>query len=78
MKIVVRSCSPSLVLLPACGGDGSAAGAVHGPRRRPTTVELADFAFRPDCLSADAGATITLENTGTPPTRSRWRAPTST
>lgn len=32
-----------------------------------TTVELADFSFRPDCLSADAGATITLDNTGDAP-----------
>ena len=32
-----------------------------------TSVELADFAFRPDCLSADAGATITLDNTGDAP-----------
>ncbi len=32
-----------------------------------TSVELADFAFRPDCLSADAGATIALENTGDAP-----------
>ncbi len=32
-----------------------------------TSVELADFAFRPDCLSADAGATISLDNTGDAP-----------
>ena len=32
-----------------------------------TSVALADFAFRPDCLSADAGATITVENTGDAP-----------
>ena len=32
-----------------------------------TSVELADFAFRPDCFSADAGATIALDNTGDAP-----------
>ena len=30
-------------------------------------MELADFAFRPDCLSADSGATITLDNSGDAP-----------
>jgi plastocyanin len=32
-----------------------------------TSVELADFAFRPSCVSADAGETIALENTGESP-----------
>jgi plastocyanin len=52
-------------LLPACG-DGEPPEACLNPRpaRR---VELADFAFRPDCLSAEAGATIALVNTGEAP-----------
>ncbi len=31
------------------------------------TVELADFEFRPDCLTTGGGATIALENTGEAP-----------
>jgi plastocyanin len=62
MKIA-RSCVLALVLLlTACEGDEP-----PEPCTDPvpaTTVELADFAFRPNCLSADGGATITLENTG--------------
>jgi plastocyanin len=50
-------------VLAACsGGD-----APPEPCRDPvatTTIELADFAFAPDCFSVDAGATLTLENTG--------------
>jgi plastocyanin len=62
MKIA-RSFVLTLVLLPtACEGDER-----PEPCTDPVpaaTVELADFVFRPSCLSADAGATITLENTG--------------
>ena len=52
------------LLLIACGG-----GETEPPKGctdpvAATTVELADFAFRPNCLSADAGATIALDNTG--------------
>jgi plastocyanin len=53
----------ALVLLSACGG-GEAQPEPCADPVAATDVELADFAFRPDCLSADAGATITLENTG--------------
>ncbi len=56
-----------LLCLPTCGGDD---GGTPEPCTDPvpaTRVELADFAFRPDCLSADAGATITLDNTGEAP-----------
>jgi plastocyanin len=52
----------TLVLTACDGGDEPAE-----PCRDPvptTSVELADFVFRPNCLSTDAGATITLENTG--------------
>ena len=56
----------ALVLLPACGGDETTPDSCTDPVAA-STVELADFAFRPDCLSAEAGATITLENTGDAP-----------
>ena len=56
----------ALVLLPACGGDETPPETCSEPVDA-TTVELSDFAFRPNCLSADAGATITLENTGDAP-----------
>jgi plastocyanin len=56
------------VMLPlsACEGDGAPAEPCADPERA-TSVQLADFAFEPDCLSVDAGATITLENTGDAP-----------
>jgi plastocyanin len=53
----------AMLLLPACTGGEAEPEACTDPVAA-TTVELADFAFRPDCLSADAGATITLQNTG--------------
>jgi plastocyanin len=56
-----------LLLLAACGGDGAEPPEGCTDPVAATTIELADFAFRPDCLSADAGATITLENTGEAP-----------
>jgi plastocyanin len=63
MKLGRALALTALVLLPACGGDETPPQTCTDPVAA-TTVELADFAFRPDCLSADAGATITLENTG--------------
>ncbi len=56
-----------LLLLTACGGAGAEAPEGSPDPVPPPTVELADFAFRPDCLSAEAGATITLDNTGDAP-----------
>jgi plastocyanin len=53
------------LLLPACGGDAEPEACTDPVPA--TTIELADFAFRPDCLSADAGATISLENSGEAP-----------
>ena len=55
-----------LLLVPACGGDEEPPEPCTDPTPA-TSVELADFAFRPDCLSVDAGATIALENTGDAP-----------
>jgi plastocyanin len=57
----------ALLLLSACGGDGATPPEDCTDAVAATTVELADFAFRPDCLSAEAGATITLDNTGDAP-----------
>jgi plastocyanin len=54
-----------VLLLPACGGDAEPE-ACTDPAPA-TTIELADFAFRPDCLTAEIGATLTLENTGDAP-----------
>lgn len=53
----------SLLLVACGGGEAKPPGSCTDPVA-VTTVELADFAFRPDCLSADAGATIALDNTG--------------
>ncbi len=53
-----------LVLLTACGGGEASPPVACTDPVAATTVELADFAFRPDCLSTDEGATITLDNTG--------------
>lgn len=54
----------ALLFFAACGGDVEQPPEGCADPVNATTVELADFAFRPDCLSAEAGATITLENTG--------------
>jgi plastocyanin len=56
-----------LLLLTACGGDEAKPPEACTDPVAATTVELGDFAFRPDCLSADEEATITLENTGDAP-----------
>jgi plastocyanin len=66
MKIVAPFLLALLVLLPACEGGGTPSEPCTDPASA-TSVELADFAFRPDCLSVDAGATIALENTGDAP-----------
>jgi plastocyanin len=63
MKIARALLLALVTLLTGCQGEGSPPEACTDPVAS-TTVELADFEFRPDCLSADAGATITLENTG--------------
>ncbi len=66
MKLSRAIALTALLLLPACGGDETPPESCTDPVAA-TTVELADFAFRPDCLSAEAGATITLDNTGDAP-----------
>jgi len=53
-------------LLPACDGDNPSAEPCAYPQPA-TSVQLADFAFEPDCLSVDAGSSITLENAGDAP-----------
>ena len=52
-----------MLILAGCQGEDAPPKACTDPVAA-TTVDLADFAFRPDCLSADAGATMSLENTG--------------
>lgn len=52
------------LLLLACGGDEAKPPEACTDPVTVTKVELADFAFRPDCLSVGAGATIALDNTG--------------
>jgi plastocyanin len=66
MKIVAALALALVFLLPACEGDASPPEACTDPTPA-TSVELADFAFRPNCLSADSGARITLDNTGDAP-----------
>ncbi len=56
-----------LLLLTACGGDVAELPEDCTDPVAVTTVELADFSFQPDCLSVDAGATITLDNSGDAP-----------
>lgn len=64
MKIGCVLSLAALLLLASCGGDEAKPPEACTDPVAATRVELADFAFRPDCLSVDAGATITLENTG--------------
>ena len=66
MKIVAPFLIVVLAMLPACDGEGAAPEPCTDPAP-VTSVELADFAFRPDCLSAGPGATIALDNTGDAP-----------
>jgi len=66
MKFVTPFLLALTLLLPACEGDGAPPEPCTDPTPA-TSVELADFAYRPDCLSVDAGATIALENTGDAP-----------
>jgi plastocyanin len=66
MRIVAVFLLAVATLLPACEGDASPPEPCTDPVPA-TSVELADFVFRPDCLSADSGATIALDNTGDAP-----------
>jgi plastocyanin len=66
MKMVASFLLTLTLLLPACEGDSTPPEPCTDPTPA-TSIELADFAFLPDCLSVDAGATISLENTGDAP-----------
>jgi plastocyanin len=66
MKTVRTALLTLVTLLPACQGADATTEPCSDPVSA-TTVELADFAFRPDCLSVDAASTIGLENTGEAP-----------
>jgi plastocyanin len=62
MKTVPLTAVTLVLLLPNCGGDGPEPKCADPVAT--TSVELADFAFRPDCLTMEAGSAVTLENTG--------------
>jgi plastocyanin len=54
------------IVLSACEGDGAAVKACPDPVST-TSVEMVNFAFEPDCLSVEAGATVSLRNTSNEP-----------
>ena len=56
----------AVVGLPACGGGGGTPGVCASPVEA-TRVQLQDFAFRPDCLTAAEGSMFRLVNTGQAP-----------
>jgi plastocyanin len=69
MRIARLALLALVAILPACEGDGAQPKACTDPVAA-TSVELADFAFRPDCLSVETSTTpmtYTLENTGEAP-----------
>jgi plastocyanin len=66
MSVIRTIVITAVLVLPACEGDNQPPEPCTDPVPA-TSVELADFAFRPDCLSADAGETIGLDNTGDAP-----------
>ena len=53
------------VAVPACSGE--AATATCDSPVATTQVELADFEYRPACVEASAGDTLTLTNSGSAP-----------
>jgi plastocyanin len=56
-----------VLALPACGdGGGGTPGACSDPVEAHR-VQLEDFAFRPDCLTAAEGSMFRLANTGQAP-----------
>ena len=55
-----------VAILPACEGDDAQPKPCTDPVAA-TKIELADFAFEPDCVSVGTGSTIELENTGDAP-----------
>jgi plastocyanin len=66
MKIAGLFLLALIALLPGCDGDTASPEPCTDPAP-VTSVELADFAFRPDCLAVEAGGTIALDNTGDAP-----------
>jgi plastocyanin len=66
MKVVAPFLLALLALLPACERESTPPEPCTDPASA-ASVELADFVFRPDCISVDAGAAIALENTGDAP-----------
>lgn len=66
MRIARLALLALVTILPACEGTDAQPKACTAPVAA-TKIEVADFAFRPDCLSVDTGSTIELENTGDAP-----------
>jgi plastocyanin len=69
MRIARIALLALVTILPACAGDDAQPKACTDPVA-VTRVELADFAFQPDCLSVEASTmpmTFALENTGDAP-----------
>src|SRR5262245_55556620 len=56
-----------VVALPACGAGGGGTPNVCANPVEARRVQLEDFAFRPDCLSAAEGSMLRLVNTGQAP-----------
>jgi plastocyanin len=53
----------AIVALPGCSSGAASPPACDNPTPT-TTVELKDFSFAPTCVQAQAGATLTLNDTG--------------
>jgi plastocyanin len=66
MRIARLALLALVAILPACQGDGAPPKPCNDPVAA-TKVDLADFAFAPDCVSVGTGSTIELENTGDAP-----------
>ena len=56
-----------VVALPACGGGGAGTPGVCANPVEAERVQLTDFAFRPDCLTAAEGSMFRLVNIGQAP-----------
>ncbi len=66
MRIARTALLALVAILPACQGEDAPPEPCNEPVAA-TKVELADFAFDPDCVSVGTGSTIELENTGDAP-----------
>ena len=65
-SLVLASLAASLIVLASCSGGAADPGECENAEPADQ-VRLEDFAFEPDCLVADVGGTIHLENVGDTP-----------